>query len=93
MRKFRLAVRGLAAFVIACALMLPHAVRAADPMRIGLSVSLTGGVAPIGKQVLAALQIWRMTSMPKAVCWDARSSWCPMTTRAIRPTCPSSTPS
>ena len=59
MRKFRLAVRGLAAFVIACALMLPHAVRAADPMRIGLSVSLTGGVAPIGKQVLAALQIWR----------------------------------
>jgi branched-chain amino acid transport system substrate-binding protein len=59
MRKFRLAVRGPAAFVIACALMLPHAVRAADPMRIGLSVSLTGGVAPIGKQVLAALQIWR----------------------------------
>jgi branched-chain amino acid transport system substrate-binding protein len=59
MRKFRLAVRGLAAFVIACALMLPHAVHAADPMRIGLSVSLTGGVAPIGKQVLAALQIWR----------------------------------
>ena len=46
-------------FVIACALMLPHAARAADPMRIGLSVSLTGAVAPIGKQVLAALQIWR----------------------------------
>jgi len=59
MRKFRFGVRGLAAFVIACALMLPHAVRAADPMRIGLSVSLTGAVAPIGKQVLAALQIWR----------------------------------
>jgi branched-chain amino acid transport system substrate-binding protein len=59
MRKFIFAVRGLAALLIACALMLPHAARAADPMRIGLSVSLTGAVAPIGKQVLAALQIWR----------------------------------
>src|SRR3984885_14475372 len=59
MRYFGFAVRGLAALLIACALMLPHAARAADPMRIGLSVSLTGAVAPIGKQVLAALQIWR----------------------------------
>jgi branched-chain amino acid transport system substrate-binding protein len=59
MRKFIFAVRGLAALLIACALLLPNAARAADPMRIGLSVSLTGAVAPIGKQVLAALQIWR----------------------------------
>jgi branched-chain amino acid transport system substrate-binding protein len=41
------------------ALMFPNATRAADPIRVGLSVALTGGVAPIGKQVLAALQIWR----------------------------------
>jgi branched-chain amino acid transport system substrate-binding protein len=40
-------------------LILPQAAKAADPIRIGLSVSLTGGVAPIGKQVLSALQIWR----------------------------------
>jgi branched-chain amino acid transport system substrate-binding protein len=59
MGKFKLAIRGLAMFVVAAALMLPHAARAADPMRIGLSVSLTGAVAPIGKQVLASLQIWR----------------------------------
>jgi hypothetical protein len=26
---------------------------------IGMSMALTGGVAPIGKQVLTALQIWR----------------------------------
>jgi branched-chain amino acid transport system substrate-binding protein len=39
--------------------MLPTIAKAADPIRVGLSVSLTGGVAPIGKQVLAALQIWR----------------------------------
>src|SRR3984885_9297137 len=59
MRYFGFAVRGLAALLIACALMLPHAARAADPMRVGLSVSLTGAVAPIGKQVLTSLQIWR----------------------------------
>jgi branched-chain amino acid transport system substrate-binding protein len=32
---------------------------AADPIRVGCSMALTGGVASIGKQVLAALQIWR----------------------------------
>jgi branched-chain amino acid transport system substrate-binding protein len=33
--------------------------RAADPVRIGFSMALTGGVAPNGKQLLAALEIWR----------------------------------
>lgn len=37
---------------IACAL-------AADPVRIGLSLSLTGPTAAAGKQVLAGLEIWR----------------------------------
>ena len=32
---------------------------AADPIRVGCSMALTGGVAAIGKQVLVALQIWR----------------------------------
>ena len=32
---------------------------AADPMRIGLSLSLTGPTSPAGKQVLAGLEIWR----------------------------------
>src|ERR1700733_8551218 len=45
--------------LVACAMILPNLAKAADPMRIGLSLALTGGVAPIGKQVLAALQIWR----------------------------------
>jgi hypothetical protein len=30
------------------------AVRAADPIRVGMSMALTGGVAPIGKQVITA---------------------------------------
>src|SRR5215469_7977450 len=53
--------RGLAAllFVLACVLILPSLARAAEPIRVGMSMALTGGVAPIGKQVLAALQIWR----------------------------------
>src|SRR5262245_59379628 len=32
---------------------------AADPIRIGFSMALTGGVAPNGKQLLLALEIWR----------------------------------
>jgi branched-chain amino acid transport system substrate-binding protein len=51
--------RGLAVLLVIGALTLPNVAKAADPIRIGLSVALTGGVAPIGKQVLAALQIWR----------------------------------
>src|ERR1700688_2048349 len=47
------------ALVAICALMMPNMAKAADPIRIGMSMALTGGVAPIGKQVLTALQIWR----------------------------------
>src|SRR5579863_3393573 len=59
MRYFSFLARGFAALLIACALVLPQAAKAADPLRVGLSVALTGAVAPIGKQVLTALQIWR----------------------------------
>jgi branched-chain amino acid transport system substrate-binding protein len=52
-------VFGLAAILTAAAVILPDASRAADPIRVGTSLALTGGVAPIGRQVLAALQIWR----------------------------------
>ena len=33
--------------------------RAADPVKVGFSMALTGGVAPDGKQILLALEIWR----------------------------------
>src|SRR5258708_7106508 len=46
-----------AAFLIA-AVLAATAAQAADPIRIGLSVSLTGGVAANGKQDLLAMQIW-----------------------------------
>ena len=51
--------RAVAALLVTGVLMLPTMARAADPIRVGLSVALTGGVAPIGKQVLTGLQIWR----------------------------------
>jgi branched-chain amino acid transport system substrate-binding protein len=51
--------RLIAIMVVAGAVGLPVAAMAADPIRVGMSMALTGGVAPIGKQVIAALQIWR----------------------------------
>jgi branched-chain amino acid transport system substrate-binding protein len=47
-----------AALIVACALHSPAAY-AADPIRIGMSISLTGPTAPAGKQVMAGLEIWR----------------------------------
>jgi branched-chain amino acid transport system substrate-binding protein len=56
---FRAFVRGVvraAAVAIAFAVMPAHA---ADPIKVGFSMALTGGVAPNGQQLLLALQIWR----------------------------------
>ncbi|HKT20751.1 MAG TPA: amino acid ABC transporter substrate-binding protein [Stellaceae bacterium] len=47
------------AAALAGTLALAMAAQAAEPIKIGFSMALTGGVAPIGKQVLAALTIWR----------------------------------
>jgi branched-chain amino acid transport system substrate-binding protein len=48
--------------LLLAALVLPWAAtpaRAAEPIKIGLSMALTGGIAPIGKQLLVGLEIWR----------------------------------
>ena len=54
-------LRALARFIaLAFAFIaLPAAAQTPQPIKIGLSVSLTGGVAVNGKQVLLAMQIWR----------------------------------
>ena len=49
----------IAALAITSTLTLANSAIAAEPIRVGFSMALTGGVAPAGKQVLAALQIWR----------------------------------
>ncbi|MFZ0607941.1 MAG: amino acid ABC transporter substrate-binding protein [Xanthobacteraceae bacterium] len=51
--------RGCAILFAALMLVVSAAAKAAEPIKVGLSVALTGGVAPIGKQVLAGLKIWR----------------------------------
>ena len=51
LRKFAFALLALIALAIPA--------RAADPIKIGFSMALTGGVAPNGKQILAAFEIWR----------------------------------
>ena len=48
-----------AALAAASIVIGSNAASAADPVRVGMSMALTGGVAPIGKQVITALQIWR----------------------------------
>jgi branched-chain amino acid transport system substrate-binding protein len=58
MRSFWARARAVALIAIG-ALIIPNVAHAADPIRVGMSMALTGGVAPAGKQVLAALQIWR----------------------------------
>jgi branched-chain amino acid transport system substrate-binding protein len=51
--------RTLLALFVLCAVIVPSAANAVEPIKVGMSMALTGGVAPIGKQVLAALEIWR----------------------------------
>jgi branched-chain amino acid transport system substrate-binding protein len=42
-----------------CAALIAGAAQAAEPIKLGFSMALTGGVAVNGKQCLLALQIWR----------------------------------
>jgi branched-chain amino acid transport system substrate-binding protein len=58
----RQAARRLGSIALAAMLALLSsmlAAPAADPIKVGFSMALTGAVAPNGKQVLAALEIWR----------------------------------
>src|SRR5882724_10444238 len=41
------------------ALLSAAPAHAADPMKVGVSLALTGGVAANGKQILMALEFWR----------------------------------
>ena len=55
---FRVFTRFTAAAVVFSLASLAPA-RATDPIRIGLSVALTGAVAANGKQVLLSMQVWK----------------------------------
>src|SRR4051812_41765521 len=51
--------RSAIALIGALLSLLTMPAQAADPIRIGLSISLPGPTAAAGKQVLAGLDIWR----------------------------------
>jgi branched-chain amino acid transport system substrate-binding protein len=61
-RDIRRRLRAVLALGAATLMGLPMAAgpaAGADPIRIGLSLSITGPTSPAGKQVLAGLEIWR----------------------------------
>ena len=59
MRQFSAFRRGMAALAVAlAALVAPAAADAADPLKIGLSMSLTGGLAAGGKSALLGMMMW-----------------------------------
>ena len=64
-------------------------VKAAEPITIGFSIELTGGLAAVGKTGLLAFRIWAEDGNRKGGLLG-RSSWFTTTTRAIRPTSPAS---
>src|SRR5271167_1864470 len=46
--------------LLALSLLWPSApARAADPIKVGFSIALTGAVAQNGKQLIIALELWR----------------------------------
>jgi len=49
----------LSLLALCVAVLSAASARAADPIKIGLSLSLTGATAPAGRQVQAGLEIWR----------------------------------
>ena len=59
MRAFDAWRKAGAAAALAAALLWGAAAQAAEPIKIGCSMAMTGGVAAIGKQVLAAIKIWQ----------------------------------
>ncbi len=55
----RIAARLAASAMLLALPFLSAVAAAAEPIRIGFSMAMTGGLAPNGKQVAAAMQIWR----------------------------------
>jgi branched-chain amino acid transport system substrate-binding protein len=54
----RTALRAAAALAATLTLAAAPA-RAADPIKVGMSLALTGGGAPAGKMLQAAVELWR----------------------------------
>ena len=49
----------VAVYAVVALLLSPLTARAADPIKVGFSMALTGAVAQNGKQLIIALELWR----------------------------------
>jgi branched-chain amino acid transport system substrate-binding protein len=58
-RRRLLALSGVLLAAMALSIWVAPAARAADPIKIGFSMALTGGLAGAGKAALIAMEIWR----------------------------------
>ena len=74
-------------------LLAPSAFSAAEPIKLGFSMALTGAVAPNGKQNLLALEIWRDDVNAKGGILGRPVSSSITTIKAIRTMCLASIPS
>ena len=79
--------RAISALFLSCALMLPNIANAAEPIRIGCSMALTGGVRRSASRSWRRSRSGGTTSTPRAGCSAGRSSSSTTTTRAIPRTC------
>jgi branched-chain amino acid transport system substrate-binding protein len=59
MQKLRRVSAILPTLVALLLLALAAPARAADPIKVGFSMALTGSVAQNGKQLIIALELWR----------------------------------
>ena len=88
------ALRALgAAFIMGFFSLSGASAQTGNPIKVGMSLALTGAGAAPSKVISTALKSGATTSMPKAGCSADRSSSSFMTTRVRRPMFPASTPS
>ena len=71
-----LAWAGATALAILMALTLagPACAQSGEPIKIGYSMSLTGGLAPNGRSALLAQRIWKRRRTPKEECSVTREA-------------------
>ena len=55
----KLSRRALGSAAVAALLLAAAPAQAADPIKVGMSLALTGAGAPAGKMLQAAIELWR----------------------------------
>ena len=83
----------VAAFIMGFFALSGAFAQSGNPIKVGMSLALTGAGAAPSKVISTALEIWRADVNAKGGLLGRRSSSSFMTTRVRRPMFPASTPS